>query len=201
MQRLQCNVLRFHNGFDVVYPLLLVACLVTLLIVNSRAIFWTGLAGSMRSKRHYRAGLLAFAVIVGAPVLLFGLVLWGSSRSWGNLEGLLVFTILSLVNSWIFSSGARQRFQSDLRQAEVNGLIGSIPSFNSVLRYTGESELEQTLTQLVELEPSHQEARGLLEEAESHLALQRRKNLRLAKLASAALRRSRSRRQSRHCDK
>lgn len=43
-----------------------------------------------------------------------------------------------------------RRFASDLRTAEDNGLVRAVPSFNSVLRYTREPELEGVLTALVE---------------------------------------------------
>ena len=108
------QVLRFQYSLDVFDPLLLMACLITLLMVNSHAIFWTGLAGGMKSKRHYRAGLLAFAIIVGAPLILLLLIL--RTNLWGNVASLLIFSGLSLVISWLFSRGARQRFQSDLRE-------------------------------------------------------------------------------------
>lgn len=43
-----------------------------------------------------------------------------------------------------------RRFASDLRSAQEAGLIGHMPSFNSVLSYTRKPELEALLTQLVE---------------------------------------------------
>jgi transposase len=43
-----------------------------------------------------------------------------------------------------------RRFQSDVRAAQDAGLIGSQPSFNSVLRYTREEELTRVLTELIE---------------------------------------------------
>ncbi|MBV9920248.1 MAG: transposase [Pseudonocardia sp.] len=43
-----------------------------------------------------------------------------------------------------------RRFTSDLRTAEADGLIGHMPSFNSLLRYTRRPELEAVLTELIE---------------------------------------------------
>jgi hypothetical protein len=91
-------------------------CLVAVLITNCCALVWTGLHNSMRAKRPYRGALWSFAEIVLAPLLWFGFILLGGKEHGNMLVGIIVFTILNFVNTWLFGSGAYQRFKTDLRQ-------------------------------------------------------------------------------------
>jgi len=94
----------------------LVATLVLSLFLHGRALVWTALLYSLRSKRPYRVALRAFAVIVLAPVVWFGLAVLSGPDKWSFLGGVVAFAVLNFVNTWIFGTTAYQRFKTDFRE-------------------------------------------------------------------------------------
>lgn len=90
--------------------------LAAVLIANCCALVWAGLHNSMRARHPYRGALRSVLEIVVAPLVWFGLVWIVGSKQIGVLSGVILFTILNFVNTWIFGSAAYQRFKSDLRQ-------------------------------------------------------------------------------------
>ena len=111
------GALRYGRGeHHIETAVFLALCLITVLIANSYALVWAGLHNSMRAKRPYRGALRAFAEIVLAPLLWFGFILLGGREHGNALTGIVAFTVLNLVNTWLFGSGAYQRFKSDLRE-------------------------------------------------------------------------------------
>jgi hypothetical protein len=101
---------------DVLGAVVLVAALILSLFLNGRALVWTSLLYSLRSKRPYRVALRAFAVIVLAPVVWFGLAMLSGPKQWSFLGGTVAFATLNFVNTWIFGTTAHQRFKTDFRE-------------------------------------------------------------------------------------
>jgi len=91
-------------------------CLAAVLIANCCALVWAGLHNSMRARRPYRGALRSILEIVIAPLVWFGLVWIVGGEKIGLVSGAILFTILNLLNTWLFGSLLYQRFKTDLRQ-------------------------------------------------------------------------------------
>lgn len=100
---------------DTVLILIAGASLMAVLLTNCWSLSWTAMLHGLRAKRTAHAAIKAFSQIVLLPAGMTMLAMSPAPKSF--FAGMMVFTVINLVNAWIFGRTSRQRLKEEFRES------------------------------------------------------------------------------------